>query len=188
MCQRESKKTGGCGEKRASLWMLCICMHTFLCVYAWMCDGAQVMCLCCLISAGCPSVKLIPRLPSFPRTFTFPFFSTIYVHRCSYFPPPSPCVIAVLIRCQVRVLTRGRLGKTGQNSLVRAPHCSVRHPAMSNRAQFVTKYWIFYYFHYNSLDMIVFLSAKAYCAAFSSKAGCSFCCSCIISTIIAIID
>lgn len=38
--------------------------------------------------------------------------------------------------------------------------CSVRHRAMSNRAQFVTKYWILYYFHYNSLDIIVFLSAE----------------------------
>lgn len=135
-----------------------------------------------------PKRKIDTEAPEFSANFHLSIFFHYLCPPLLLFPPPSPCVIAVLIRCQVRVLARGRLGKTGQNSLVRAPHCSVRHPAMSNRAQFVTKYWIFYYFHYNSLDMIVFLSAKAYCAAFSSKAGCSFCCSCIISTIIAIID
>lgn len=67
---------------------------------------------------------------------------------------------------------RGTLGKTGQNSLVRVPRCSVSHPVMSNRAQFLTKYWIFYYFHYNSQDIIVFLSAEAFIIIFGTN-GCS---------------
>lgn len=85
-------------------------------------------------------------------------------------------VIAVLIRCQVRVLmdaARGRLGKTGQSSLVRVPRCSARHPAMSSRAHFVTQYWFFYYFHFNSWGIIAFLSAEAFFITFGTKGCCS---------------
>lgn len=106
-------------------------------------------CVCRSVSTGCPSVKLILYLLSFAGPFTFHLFFHYLCSLLLFYFSPSQWEIAVLIRCQGRVLVDtawGRRGKTGQSRMVRVPQCAVRHPARSNRAQFVAKYWIFYYF------------------------------------------
>lgn len=56
------------------------------------------------------------------------------------------------------------------SSLVRAPRCSVRHPAKSNRGHLVTQYWICYYFHCKfGHNCISFNRSFLFCITFGIK-------------------
>lgn len=90
--------------------------------------------VCLLLSVSCMSDTVAPQHYA---TFQLPILSTIYVHYFSF----SLWMAAIFQKMP---------GQSANLCCTRASHCSVSHPAMSNRPQFVTKYWIFCYFHYNS--------------------------------------
>lgn len=150
VCQREGERVSE--KERRKILNVSVHIHMrFAGIRTSMCDWVWVMSH--VFDAQCPRETWEwcrgPLTCAWPLSFPFlPLFMSI----------------AALFSGEVWVLVntaRGRLAKTVRIRLVRPPCWSSRHPAMSNRAQFSTKYCIFYYFHYNNLGIIAFLSAEA---------------------------